>query len=374
MLHVTLSETQRHRLQNLAVTYDRIGQVAQSLSEDERSHILTQSMISNIGASTRIENAVLTDVEIEWIDTVLKSEPHLEFANREAFIADKLSQDKQRSIEEVAGYRNAIQIAFLSPEAFQPMSVSAIKGMHREMLRYYADASHHQGDFKTVPNTVLEIDHATGRQRTVLKTADPGAITETAMADLAAWYNEQMPTDPWVVPTAVEFVYRFLVIHPFEDGNGRVSRLLFHCALMAPARSAFRHSAPLCAIDRAIEQTRRSYYHVLARCSGGVFSPDPSAYDYSFFLDYMIDILERSHENFNRCRERYRRLHDLPEAALKVLSCFRSEPELQLTTRDLIERTSIPRRTVVYSANKLLAGGFIQRHGKGPASRYRLVF
>ena len=68
----------------------------------------------NIGASTRIENALLTDIEIEWINTVIKTEPHLEYANRERFIKSKLSKDKSRSIEEVAGCRNADIFASLN--------------------------------------------------------------------------------------------------------------------------------------------------------------------------------------------------------------------------------------------------------------------
>ena len=374
MLHYLISQTQQKKLQDLSVAYDRIERLADSLPDEKRNFVSNQSIISNIGASTRIENALLTDIEVEWVDTVIKTEPHLEYVNRERYIKDKLSKDKERSVEEVAGYRNALLLVFFSPEEFHSLSVSAIKGLHREMLKYYRHADYHLGDFKTIPNTVLETDLTTGQSTTVLKTADPGIITETAMAELVSWYNEEINENPWTVAVAVELVFRFLAIHPFQDGNGRLSRLLFHAALMAPPHSTFRRSEPLCAIDRTIEQSRKQYYHVLRRCSDGAFSPDPAQYSYEYFLDYMIEALGHSTENFTYYCRKYEHHQELSDASLRILSCFKSEPERLLTTRELVDRAEMPRRTVIYSLNRLLDTGFIQRQGKGAASRYRLIF
>jgi Fic family protein len=242
------------------------------------------------------------------------------------------------------------------------------------MLRYYSSAEYHAGDFKTVPNTVVETDSVTGRQRTVLKTADPGIATETAMADLVSWYNEEVDANAATIAVAVEFVFRFLAIHPFQDGNGRLSRLLFHAALMAPKESPFRQSAPLCAIDRAIERSRSTYYRVLQRCSGGVFNADPAAYEYAHFLDYMVDVLAESQKNFSHYCEKFDRFQGLSDTALRILECFRDAPEHLMTTGMLIERTSVPRRTVIYSLNSLVAAGFVQSLGSGAGRRYRLVF
>jgi Fic family protein len=374
MLHYELSQAQIKRHQQLTLAFDRISRQAETFPESKTNYIALQSLISNIGASTRIENAMLTDVEIEWMDTVIKTAPHLEYARREKFIKNKLAKDKSRSIEEVAGYRNAAQILLSSPDMFAPLSVSKVKGLHREMLKYHAEAGHHAGDFKKMPNTVLEIEHSTGRARNVLKTADPGVITESAMRDLVEWYNKEISENAFTVAIAVEFVFRFLAIHPFQDGNGRISRLLMPMALTAPADAVFRDSLHLCGLDRCIEQTRKKYYLVLQRCSGGVFNPDPSAYHYGYFLDYMFEMLWKSLDNFSYYCAKYDSFQALSATAVKVLDCFKSRPEQPLATRDLLEEIPIPRRTLIYAMTGLLDAGFIQRSGKGAGSRYRLVF
>jgi Fic family protein len=183
-----------------------------------------------------------------------------------------------------------------------------------------------------------------------------------------------MAENPWVIAVAAEFVFRFLAIHPFQDGNGRLSRLLFHLALMARENSVYRGSAPLCAIDRTIEQSRKRYYYVLQRCSDGVFSPDPGAYRYAFFLDYLIEVLEKSLENFSYYEKKYEHYQQLSKTALRILNCFKSEPEQSFATGAIVELSGIPRRTAVYSLNTLLDYGFVNREGKGRGSRYRLVF
>ncbi len=362
------------RHQQLLLAYDRLSQQAEAFSDQKRNYIALQSLISNIGASTRIENALLTDSEIEWMDTVIKTEPHLEYANRERFIKNKLSKDKSRSIEEVAGYRNAIQILFATPDMFVPLSISKVKGLHREILKYHHEAGYHFGDFKKIPNTVLEIEHLTGQTKPVLKTAAPGIATETAVRELVDWYNEEIDANAFTVAISVEFVFRFLAIHPFQDGNGRISRLLMHLALMAPADSVFRNSLPLCGMDRCIEQTRKKYYLVLQRCSGGIFNPDASAYHYGYFLDYMFEILQKSLDNFSYYCAKYDHFQDLSKTAVKALDCFKNKPEQPLATRDLLDEIRIPRRTLIYALTSLLEAGFIQRAGKGAGSRYRLVF
>jgi Fic family protein len=331
-------------------------------------------MISNIGASTRIENARCTDLDVAWMDTVIKSEPHLEYVNKERLIKDKLSKDKERSIEEVAGYRNAFQIVVSSADDFYPLSISQVKGLHREMLKYFQGAGYHHGDFKTMPNSVQETDLSTGLRRTVLATADPGIITETAMADLLSWYNAEAKQTPWPVAVAVEFVFRFLAVHPFQDGNGRLSRLLFHAAIMASGDPGLRAGALYCAIDRTIEQSRKKYYFVLQSCSDGKFSPDPAEYSYGVFLNYIIDVLTKSAHNFHHYSAKFDHYCELSQTALKILECFRNEPEQSLSTGALIEQARAPRRTVIYSLNLLLKKDFIQRLGRGAAIRYRLVF
>ncbi|HAR62121.1 MAG: hypothetical protein DKM50_08160 [Candidatus Margulisiibacteriota bacterium] len=342
--------------------------------EPKKKYIRKHSLISNIGASTRIENAILTDVEIDWIDKDINTESNATFKDREHVIKDKLSKDKERSIEEVAGYRDAIQIINHAPKDFVPMRESNIKGLHREIMKYYSGAVHYQGNYKTQINSVVESNSRTGSKKTLLRTADPGIETETSMHDLVAWFNATLMTDPWCLPTAVEFVFRFLAIHPFQDGNGRLSRLFFQAILMNSEDNYFSAIIPYIALDREVEKTRPQYYLVLNKCSGGHFNPDPAKYKYNELLAYMIQVIRESLPNIDHYAQKYDLLQTLSETDLKILACFKEQPEHYLQTKNIVEMLNIPRRTAIYSLNKLLAASFVQSIGRGAGVKYKITF
>ena len=100
------------------------------------------------------------------------------------------------------------------------------------------------------------------------------------MADLVAWYNTSLYEVPWPLLTATEFVFRFLAIHPFQDGNGRIGRALFLLALLQPDDDYLVGLMPYVALDRRIEQNRAQYYSVLHEVSQGIFQAGPSRYHY----------------------------------------------------------------------------------------------
>ena len=96
-------EIEMKRLQGLFVESYRS---LEGVSSEEAAYLNRLALISNIGASTRIENAVLTDQEIEWVDTMLRGEAKMTaFEEKRETILDKLSKDRERSIEEVIGCR-----------------------------------------------------------------------------------------------------------------------------------------------------------------------------------------------------------------------------------------------------------------------------
>ena len=194
------------------------------------------------------------------------------------------------------------------------------------------------------------------------------------MSDLVGWYNESLPEHPWTVAVAVEFVFRFLAIHPFQDGNGRIARGLFLLALLQSPDESLRAVAPYLPIDRHTEKQREEYYITLRRCSGGKFRPDPSIYEYDPFLRFMIKVLNRSLGDFEFYRDRFRSLRELPPAAVTVLNCFKERPEKRLQTREIVEDTGFPRSTTTDALRKLAKQGFIQRLGRGAGVRYQLVF
>jgi Fic family protein len=194
------------------------------------------------------------------------------------------------------------------------------------------------------------------------------------MQELVKWYNEMLPTHPWTLAVATEFVFRFLAIHPFQDGNGRIGRGLFLLALLQSPDESLRAVAPYLPLDRHIEKQREDYYIVLRRCSGGKFHLDPTAYQYESFLRFMMKVTTRAFEDFEYYRKRYSALQDLPPAARGVLDSFKERPETRLQRKEVIETTALPRATVTLALKTLTDGGFIQRQGRGAGVRYQLVF
>ncbi len=365
-------ENELKRLQGLFVeTYKEL----ETVPPDEAGYLNRFALISNIGASTRIENAVLTDQEIEWIDTALNKDSKVTaFEENRTFILEKLSKDRERSVEEVVGCRQVLSTVYLQADEFFPLTETVIRGLHHDLLRYHSRAASHAGGYKTSPNRVVSINHDTKEERIVLDPSPPGIITSTAMAELVKWYNNTIREHPWPLLVATEFVFRFLAIHPFEDGNGRLGRALFILALIQSDDKYLAGIAPYIAIDRHIEQNRPLYYSVLHKCSGGKFQSDPTQYKLKPLAWFFIKVIEASLGDIKFYREKYANLKKLSESALAVLDCFKSSPERRLKVSAIAEKTGLPRRTVQYALKTLASQHFLQSLGRGAGSRYQLVF
>jgi len=345
-----------------------------SASPQELEYVRHSAFVSTVGASTRIENAILTDIEVNWVDTLLSDDSKTtSFEGKKALILDKLSKDKERSLEEVVGCREVMMTLLLQHEDLFPLTEAVIGAFHGDLLRHHPPGEAHRGRYKTTPNRVVSINHGTGVERTVLDPAPPGAITVSAMSDLVHWYNMTLRECTWPILAAVEFVFRFLAIHPFKDGNGRLGRALFVLALLQSGDEHLSRLVPYISIDRHIEQTRPLYYSVLHEASAGRFYQDPREYSYGPLAVYFLRVINDSLADIDIYRRRYAELKDLSESAVKVLEAFRSHPEKRLKTAEVMEVTGLPRRTAQYALMTLRDKGFLQLLGKGPGSRYQLV-
>ena len=152
---------------------------------------------------------MLTDVEIEWVDTTLSEDGKTTaFEEKKAFILDKLSKDRERSIEEVVGCRDVLATIYIQAGKFHPLTESIVRGLHHDLLRYYPAANHHAGNYKTSVNRVISRNHDTGEERVVLEPTEPGVMTETSMRELVGWYNDTINQHHWPLLVAVEFVFK----------------------------------------------------------------------------------------------------------------------------------------------------------------------
>lgn len=353
-----------------AQAYSALGKYSLTL----KAAIHRDAKISMIGASTRIENAVLTDSEVEWLDTVLTQDGKpTAFAANKTLIEDKLSKDRERSIEEVAGCRAMLELIYAQGRELIPLSETTIRGLHQELMHFYQKAGPNVGKYKNMPNSVIETNHQTKEQRIVFETAGAGPVTEAAMRDLVAWYNDNYLIEP-TVSVCCEFTYRFLAIHPFQDGNGRLGRGLFLLSLLQSPAIIIAEVAPFLAIDRHIERRRSEYYSVLNRCSNGKYKRDEKKYHIEHFLQFMIKVLQDALSDIEIFKRRYDAYQFLPESARKVLACFKEHPEIRLSRQELVAFTKLPARTVTRSLTALMKENFIQRYGRGAGVIYQLIF
>jgi len=375
MLSFTPSQKLENELRilqgDIVETYKNI----ERLSTEEANYLHRFALISNIGASTRIENAVLTDPEIEWVDTILQKEGKTTaFEENKMYILDKLQKDRERSVEEVVGCRQVLTTVYVQAKELFPLKEAIIRGLHHDLLRYYPQAAYFAGGYKKNSNRVMYINHKTGEQKVVLDPSPPGMITSLAMADLVNWYNLNIRENPWPLLVATEFVFRFLAIHPFQDGNGRLGRTLFILTLLQSGDKYIKEITPYIAIDRHIEQNRSLYYNTLHQCSESKFHDYPQIYEIEPLAWFFIKILRSSLADIEVYRDRYTQLQKLSESGIAVLNCFKSSPEKRLKVSDIEKDTGIPRRTVQYALQTLTKKQFIQKLGQKAGTRYQLIF
>ena len=345
------------------------------LTTEEIDYIEQQALISNVGASTRIENAILTNSEIEWINSVLnKDGKTTAFDEKKDFIINKLSKDKERSIEEVIGCREVLIIIGSQYKELFPLTESKIKGLHNDLLKHYEKAAYHRGNYKKTPNNVIWENHETGEKKEVLNPTPPGTLTESAMRDLMGWYNQTINEHPHPILVATEFNFRFLAIHPFQDGNGRLGRALFILALLQSEDKYLPTVVKKIAIDRNIEKRKGEYYLTLHKVSGGTFRPNPNEYNLELLAWYFIKVIEDALKDIEFYQTKYRNLKELSEVSMKILKAFQSNPGKRLQIQELEKETSLNRRTIQYSLKALTEKNFLQRAGKGGGSRYQLAF
>ena len=347
----------------------------QKLTPEAINYIKKLALASQVGASTRIENAQLTDVEVNWLNTILETDGNpTAFEENRQLIENKLSKDRERSYEEVAGCRAIINVILEEASDWKPLRENDLRSLHHLLLKTYSKAGHYIGQYKIQPNYVIEFNNITKESRIVFKTAEAGPITAAAMGDLLSWYNQSIQNFPWPMAVACEFVFRFLAIHPFQVGNGRLGRGLFMLSLLQANNIALKALIPLIAIDRHIEKRKEEYYVVLNRCSDGIFRNDPREYKIEHFLKFMLKVTKEALNDVSIYYQKFVNTNKLSESAITIYNCFQNFPETRLTNQKIQEETKLPRRTVAYCLAQLVEVGLLQKYGKGAGVRYQIIF
>jgi Fic family protein len=316
-----------------------------TLAPDRLRALRRIATIESIGSSTRIEGSRLTDREVEHLLGRLNIQP---FATRDE--------------QEVAGYAEVMETVFQSWADIR-LDENHVKQLHRDLLRHSSKDERHRGEYKTLRNDVGAFDE-TGRMiGVVFATATP-FDTPRRMAELFAWREHAYANarlHPLLI-TAV-FVVVFLAIHPFQDGNGRLSRILTTLLLL---QTSYLH-VPYSSLESVIEGSKEAYYIALRQTQGTLDSDAP---DWQPWLQYFLRALQQQKRRLAEKVDRERAAVALTDLATKILDYARAHG--RVATRDMIREYGASPNTLKSTFADLLAKGLLARHGGGRSTWYTL--
>ena len=312
----------------------------------ERLAVLKRvATIESIGSSTRIEGAKLTDAQVEELLGRLETT---------AFV----SRDEQ----EVAGYAETMDAVF-DAHASTPLTENYIKQLHAMLLRHSTKDERHRGEYKKLANNVEAFDADGKSVGVVFETVSP-FDTPFRTQELVAWTREALSDRAWHPLIVVGlFVVVFLEIHPFQDGNGRLSRVLTTLLLLQAGYSYVPYSS----LESVIEANKEGYYLGLRRTQGTLAREEP---DFEPWLVFFLRSLKKQKDKLAEKVAREPGAEGLHPDALKILEEARRAG--RITTGDAEKLTGAPRPTVKTRLAELVKRGLLVRQGQGRGAWYGL--
>jgi Fic family protein len=310
----------------------------------ERLAVLKRvATIESIGSSTRIEGSKLSDAQVEELLGRLQQES---FENRDE--------------QEVAGYAEVMDVVFDSHESIT-LSENYIKQLHAMLLRHSSKDERHRGEYKKLPNNVEAFD-ANGRSvGVVFETVTP-FDTPFRMQELVVWTRESLTDRAWHPLLVIGlFIVVFLEIHPFQDGNGRLSRVLTTLLLL----QAGYGYAPYSSLESVIEANKEGYYLALRRTQVTFKQKEP---DFEPWIIFFLRSLKKQTAKLAEKIAREPQIEGLHPDALTILEAARLRG--RITTGEAGDLTGAPRPTVKTRLSELVKRGLLKRQGQGRGAWY----
>ena len=314
------------------------------LAPERLSRLRRVAAIESIGSSTRIEGAKLSDREVERLLANLETGS---FATRDE--------------QEVAGYADAMQTVFTAWDLID-LTENHVRQLHRDLLEHSEKDQRHRGAYKTLPNHVEAFGPGGERLGVVFQTATP-FDTPRLTADLLSWTRARLAeADAHPLLAIAVFVVVFLAIHPFQDGNGRLSRILTTLLLL---RAGYAY-VPYSSLESVIERSRDAYYLALRRTQATLGTGAP---DWDPWFAYFLGALQRQKRQLERKIERERvMLADLPELSVRILGIARDHGRVTVAAAE--RATGASRNTIKGHLKALTRDGRLTRHGAGRGTWY----
>ena len=314
------------------------------LSPQVLNRLKRSVLITSTGASTRIEGAKLSDEDVEKL---MRGIDIQKFTDR----------DKQ----EVKGYYDLLENVFDSWKNLR-FNESTIKHFHKELLKYVEKDTNHRGDYKKRENQVQMLN-AAGESVGVLFDTTPAYLAPKEMQELVEWTQEALAKKKYHPLLIVgNFLVEFLQIHPFQDGNGRLSRVLTNLLLL---KEDYLYM-PYVSHEKFVEDNKPEYYLALRQSQKTFLSAEETIIPWlDFFLtiflkqsEMAIDLLSK--ENIERL---------LTQKQLAVWDYLQKVDSA--TPREISEQTKVAYPTVRQAIDKLMRLKKIERIGQGRSTSYR---
>ena len=317
-----------------------------TLAPARLSALLRVATIESIESSTRIEGSKLSDRDVERLLSNLQ-----------------IQKFSSRDEQEVAGYAMVMETVFTSWQDIA-LTENHIKQLHRDLLVYSEKDAWHRGSYKTSANNVVAFDEDGKPLGVVFDTATP-FDTPRLMTELVTWFNQERGSGRvhsllligiWAVV--------FLEIHPFQDGNGRLSRVLTTLLLL---QSGYAY-VPYSSLESIIEQSKEAYCLALRQTQGSIRT---EATNWQPWLLFFLRALAEQVRRLNRKIEREKLvLATLPELSLQIVEFAREHG--RMTMGDAIRLTGGSRNTLKQHFRALVERGHLDQQGSGRGVWYRM--
>lgn len=318
-----------------------------TLAPERLSALRRVATIESIGSSTRIEGSKLSDAGVERL--LLSS---LEIKSFET-----------RDEQEVAGYAQVMETIFAHHEAIT-LTENHITQLHRDLLAFSAKDERHRGAYKTLPNHVSAFDADGNEVGVVFETATP-FDTPKRMGELVEWTQGALAEHALhPLLAAAIFTVVFLEIHPFQDGNGRLSRILTTLLLL---RTGYAY-VPYSSLESVIENGKEGYYLALRQTQRTIRGERPN---WQPWIVYFLRALQQQKRRLEKKIERERLvLITLPELSVEIVELAKERG--RVTIGDIVTLTGANRNTIKKHLATLVEAKHLIQHGAGKGTWYGL--
>ena len=314
------------------------------LNPERLDSLQTVAAIESIGSSTRIEGSKLTDKQIQKLLFGLAPQSF-----------------RTRDEQEVAGY------AYVCEKIYQhyqemPVTENVIKQLHGWLLSFSDKDHDHRGSYKKIPIRIEAFDENKLSIGVLFETTSPFE-TPIKIRDLVMWYNDVLEKNTVHPLIAIGiFVVLFLAIHPFQDGNGRLSRLLTTLMMLRCEYAYVVYSS----MESIIEANKEGYYKALQVTQKAWQRNQP---DWNPWLNFFLSCLQKQKIHLESKLKEIAKIADrMTPLQIKILECLKIHNTLSIS--DIAILTQINRNTLKKNLESLVKRNLVLKQGVGKATRY----